>query len=85
MGLCALGLFLLVPVLFSIAMFANSMTPVYGVFVGTAGLSFVMGLIAIALAIYARLQGAWAVVGLVTGILASLFSLAVGIGMLFLL
>ena len=50
-----------------------------------SALSALTGLVAISLAVYARFRGAWAVVGLVTGIIASLLSLIGGVGMLFLL
>ena len=43
------------------------------------------GLTGIALAVYARLRGAWAVVGLVTGILSVLFSAIGSIALLLML
>jgi hypothetical protein len=82
-GLCALGLFLLAPVLFGLAVLTESVGPVYGVFVA-AGLSFLTGLVAITLAVSARLRGPWAIVGLVTGIASALLSLVGGVVLLFL-
>jgi hypothetical protein len=73
-GLCALGLFLLAPVLFGVALFFESEILLFGGIFGAAGVSLITGLVAIALAIYARLRGAWAVVGLVTGLVSALLS-----------
>ena len=83
-GLCALGLFLFAPVFLCFAIMFNTMAPIYGVFVA-AGLSFIVGLVAITLAVSVRLRGAWAIVGLVTGIASVLLSLVGGVAMLFLL
>lgn len=85
LGLAALALLFLTPAIFIAAELSGAEILFYiGVF-GAAGLSFVAGLLAVALAVYARLRGAWAVVGLVTGILAVLFSAIGSIALLLML
>lgn len=85
LGLSALALFFLTPAIFVVSELLGTEFLFYiGVF-GAAGLSFAAGLIAVALAVYARLRGAWAVVGLVTGILSVLFSAIGSIALLLLL
>ncbi len=74
-GLCALGLFLLALVFFSIGILSGSVILIYAGGFGATGLSLIVGLIAVPLAFYARLRGPWAIVGLTTGILSALFSL----------
>src|SRR5262249_31818435 len=84
-GLVAMALFFLAPLMFLAAELLSSELLLYvGVF-GAVALSFVTGLLAVGLAAFARVRGAWAVVGLVTGIIAALFSVMGGLGLLLLL
>ncbi len=85
LGISALGLLLLTPIIFLVADLLDAgLLLLIGIF-GAAGLSFLTSLISIGLAIHARLRGAWAIVGLVTGIVSALFSLIGSLGLLFLL
>jgi hypothetical protein len=84
-GLCALGLFFLAPLVFLAAELLESQVLFYVGCIGAAALSFVAGLIAVALAVYARLRGPWAIVGLATGIVSALFSLLGSVGLLVLI
>jgi hypothetical protein len=84
LGIAALTIFFLTPAIFLGTELLGSEILLYvGVF-GAAALSFVTGLVGIALALFARLRGAWAIVGLVTGVLAVLFSGIGSIGLLLL-
>ena len=76
LGLSSLGLLVLAVILtvIAISMGSNSDFLVVSIF-GLAGLAFVLGLLAVVLASFARLRGAMAIVGLVTGILSMLISL----------
>jgi hypothetical protein len=49
---------------------------------GAIGLAFLLGVIATSLAMYMKLRGAWAVVGLVTGIIATVTALLGGVTIL---
>lgn len=84
LGLVAMALFFLAPLMILFTELLGSEILFYVGAFGFAPLSFVTGLLAVALAAFARLRGAWAVVGLVTGIVAALFSLIGGLGLLLL-
>ena len=83
-GLCALGLFVLALVSTLLGIFLNSVPLVYIGGFGLTGLSLVVGMIAVPLSFYARLRGPWAIVGLITGIVAALFSLFGAVTLVFL-
>lgn len=85
LGIVALGLSLLMPLVFVIGEFLETLTLFYVGFFGVATLSLFSAVLAVTLATVARLRGAWAIVGLVTGLLAGLFATAGGVGVLFLL
>jgi hypothetical protein len=78
LGICALGMVLLSPWVYAAAeLFQSQAVFVFGL-IAMASLAFVGGVSGVALAIYTRLRGVWAVVGLVTGIIAVLCALAGG-------
>lgn len=80
MGLAALAApMLLLPFAYVVAMVFESEGLLMVALFGTAGLTFVAGLLAAVLAIYVGLRGVWAVVGLTTGALAVLASLTGGL------
>jgi hypothetical protein len=79
LGICALAMILLIPVVYLVAALTESELVLIGALFGEAGSIFLLGALAIVLAGYARLRGAWAVVGLVTGVISVLFSLAGGL------
>jgi hypothetical protein len=78
LGLLALGVAFSSPLVFIVSELLGSQILMIAALFGTVGLVFVGGILAIVLAIYARLRGAWAIVGLITGIIAVLCSLAGG-------
>ncbi len=74
LGLSALALLMLLPVFYVLAVTGQSVVPVFLGF-AMALIMLACGVLGIALGFYAREGGAWALVGLVTSILAILFSL----------
>ena len=78
LGLVGLGITLITPVIYIVtALTESEAVMIVGVF-GSLFTSFVCGALGIILASFARLRGAWAVVGLVLGIFAILTDLAAG-------
>jgi hypothetical protein len=78
LGLLALGVTFSSPLVFIVSELLGSQILMITALLGTVGLVFVKGVLAIVLAIYARLRGAWAIVGLITGIISVLCSLVGG-------
>jgi hypothetical protein len=84
-GLCALILTLLAPLLFLVAeLLGSEEVLLFGLFLLGAP-ALIGGIVAVVLGVCARLDGAWAIVGLVTGLLALLLTAAGGMGLLLLL
>ena len=65
------------PIVLGLVVATNSIAVLYILGGGILALAFIGSILAIALAVYCRLANAWAIVGLVNGILAILASLAV--------
>jgi hypothetical protein len=81
LGLSALGLVMLSPLIYLAVGLIGSGASEAVLFLlcfGVLGLIFVGGVLGLVLGIYARLSGVWAVVGVVTSVLALLFSFAAG-------
>jgi hypothetical protein len=78
LGILALVMAFSSPLVYIVADLLGSELLLIGGLFGTAGLVFVQGALAITLAIYTRLRGGWAIVGLITGIISVLCSLAGG-------
>jgi hypothetical protein len=78
-GLVSMGMILVSVAMFFLAELAESEIILFVVTFGTLGLTFVLGVVATTLAAYVKLRGAWAVVGLVTGILSTIIALASGV------
>ena len=79
LGICSLTLVLLSPLLLAIAQALKSLVFAEILLFSTAGLIFVGSVLSIVLAAHGRRSGVWAIVGLVTGILSLLFSMAAGV------
>jgi hypothetical protein len=78
LSLVTLGLILLgCPIVLGLVVATNSVAVLYILGGGIVTLSLIGSVLAISLAVYSRLANAWAIVGLVNGILAILASLAV--------
>jgi hypothetical protein len=67
-----------------VAIFLNSVPLIYATGFGLPGVSFIVAIVAISLALWVRLRGAWAIVGLVTGITAALLSVLGALTLFFL-
>jgi hypothetical protein len=84
-GLASMGMILVSVAMFFLGELAESeIILLVGTF-GAIGLTFVLGVIATTLAAYVKLRGAWAVVGLVTGILSTITALGSGVTLLLML
>ena len=82
LGLSMLGaLFLLGLVVWMLALSLarSSQVAAYILLLGAGGLIFIGSVVAIVLAAFARLRGAWDVVGLVTGVVGVLFTIAAAV------
>ena len=78
LSLVAMALILLgCPIVLGLVVATNSVAVLYILGGGILALAFIGSILAITLAVYCRLANAWAIVGLVNGILAILASLAV--------
>jgi hypothetical protein len=75
LGLCVLTLILLSPVILMIAQSLQASPLLYVLIYGTLSSTFVLSILAIVFGAVARVRGAWAVVGLVAGIIGVLFTL----------
>ena len=78
LSLVAMSLILLgCPIVLGLVVATSSVAVLYILGGGILTLAFICSILAITLAVYSRLANAWAIVGLVNGILAILASLAV--------
>jgi hypothetical protein len=75
LGVVSLALVVAIPLMYVLAMVANNEFVLFGGILGVCGLMFLGGVTSFVLALVARVSGAWAVVGLITGVFATLFSL----------
>jgi hypothetical protein len=75
LGLCVLALILVSPVILFIAESMSVQALAYLLIFGTLASIVVLGILGVVLAAVARVRGAWAVVGLVSGIIGILFSM----------
>jgi hypothetical protein len=78
LGILALGMAFSSPLVYIVSDLLGSEILMFAGLFGMACLVFVQGALAIALAIYVRLRGVWAIVGLITGIISVLCFLAGG-------
>jgi hypothetical protein len=78
LGLAALALLLIAPVLFLLTEMSESDEPVLIVLFALAGLVLVVGVLGLALGIWARRGGAWALVGIVSSAFSLLFGFVAG-------
>jgi hypothetical protein len=75
LGLCVLTLILLSPMILIIAESMSVTAIAYLLMFGTLSSIVILGILGVVLAAVARVRGAWAVVGLVLGIIGILFSM----------
>jgi hypothetical protein len=73
-GIVSLSLMMCLPLGYGFAMLTGSEIAMILLWSATAGLMFLGGIIGLSLGIYARLNGPWAIVGLVTGVFSVLIS-----------
>jgi hypothetical protein len=81
-GIVALGLLILVPVIYLLVLMTNSELVLILAAAGMAGFMFLGGIVAIALAIHARFRGPMALVGVITGAFSLLVSSVAGLWLL---
>jgi hypothetical protein len=79
LGLVTLGMVLLIPVGFLLEMVFNSELPTILLWSGVAGCMFIGGIVALALGIYSRMSGGWAIIGIVTSAFSILISCVGGV------
>jgi HAAS len=73
-GILSICLVMFAPLGFGLAMLTKSEILTFFLWLGAAGLMFVGGIISLSLGIYARMNGPWAIVGLVAGVVSILIS-----------
>ena len=82
LGMAALSLLLLVPVSYLLAiLFESSDTPVILTAATASICMLVCGVVGIVTGVYARKSGVWALIGIATSVLALLFSVVIGCGL----
>lgn len=78
LGICALALVLTIPLIYLMAAVLESEELMILGIAMAVGLMFLGGIVALVFSLYARLRGAWSVVGVVTGAMAIVLSLLGG-------
>jgi hypothetical protein len=75
LGIVSLALVVAIPLVYILAIVTESEVMLFVGGLGVAALMFIGGVTSFVLALVARVSGAWAIVGLITGIFAVMFSL----------